>query len=96
MQLPHEGFETEGSPMSVLPAFFPALASSEHEGLPSDIVEVAFLLPDAQVKALEEMAHGRGLTAGQLLRNILGDFFNRFATPSRGLANRLNGSSAPF
>ena len=46
------------------------------------IVEVAFLLPDWQVAALETAAHGDCLTCGQLVRRLIRDFF--------GAENRLN------
>jgi hypothetical protein len=42
-----------------------------------EIVEVALLLPGWQVEGLEAEARHRGLTAGQLLRRLVHDFFNR-------------------
>jgi len=61
---------------------------------PNDhIVEVAFLLPDWQVAALETAAHGDCLTCGQLVRRLIRDFL--------GQKNRLDSgitltSAAPF
>lgn len=53
-------------------------SASEQPALSEDeVVELAFLLPDWQVSALEAMAHGRGLTTGQMLRHILGELFHR-------------------
>lgn len=50
----------------------------DQAGISDDaVVELAFLLPDWQVTALEAVAHGRGLTTGQMLRRILGEFFHR-------------------
>ena len=41
-----------------------------------DIVEVPLLLPTWQVAALATAAHDRGLTTGEMLRNLLRDFIN--------------------
>lgn len=37
-----------------------------------EVVELALLLPRWQAAALEEAAHHRGLTAGQMLRKLIG------------------------
>ena len=37
-----------------------------------EVVEVSLLLPRWQAEALEEAAHNRGLTAGQMMRKLLG------------------------
>ena len=37
-----------------------------------DVVELPLLLPRWQAEALEEAAHNRGLTAGQMMRKLLG------------------------
>ena len=45
---------------------------------PNDhIVEVAFLLPDWQLAALETAAHGDCLTCGQLVRHLIRDFLGQ-------------------
>jgi hypothetical protein len=36
-----------------------------------EVVELALLLPRWQAEALEDAAHARGLTAGQLLRKLV-------------------------
>lgn len=38
----------------------------------ADVVELALLLPRWQAEALEEAAYKRGLTAGQMLRKLIG------------------------
>jgi len=43
---------------------------------PEEIVEVPLLLPGWQISALEREAHQRGLTAGEMVRHLLGDFIN--------------------
>ena len=47
--------------------------------LDGGMVELSLLLPQWQVEALETAAHGQGLTAGQMLRRIIGDSL----TPTR-------------
>jgi hypothetical protein len=42
----------------------------------SDVVEVPLLLSGRQMLALEEMAHHRGLTAGEMVRRLLHDFIS--------------------
>jgi hypothetical protein len=37
-----------------------------------EVVELPLLLPRWQAEALEEAAHSRGLTAGQMMRKLLG------------------------
>ncbi len=41
----------------------------------SDVIEVPLLLPGWQMSALEHAAHNRGLTAGEMVRHLLRDFF---------------------
>jgi hypothetical protein len=41
---------------------------------PADVVEVPLLLSGRQMLALEEAAHHRGLTAGEMVRHLLQDF----------------------
>jgi hypothetical protein len=56
-----------------------------HDDLPDfgagEVVEVPLLLPGWQVVALEQVAHERGLTAGQMLRQALGALFPRVPGP---------------
>lgn len=40
---------------------------------PSDVVEVPLLLFREQMLAVEEAAHNRGMTAGELIRQMLHD-----------------------
>jgi hypothetical protein len=52
--------------------------SREAVPLPTDdVVEIPLLLPDWQVQALEALAHERGLTAGEMVRRLLGEFLAR-------------------
>ena len=52
--------------------------SREAVPLPTDeVVEVPLLLPDWQVQALEALAYERGLTAGEMVRQLLGEFLAR-------------------
>ncbi len=44
-----------------------------------EMTELALCLPSWQATALEEAAYSRGLTAGQMLRGIVEEFFGRFA-----------------
>jgi hypothetical protein len=41
----------------------------------SEVIEVPLLLPGWQISALERAAHKRGLTAGEMVRHLLRDFF---------------------
>ncbi|HZU36945.1 MAG TPA: hypothetical protein VFA18_13585 [Gemmataceae bacterium] len=83
------GFKIEGYPM---PARIASLDATDRTdtvlGLDGEVVELSFLLPDWQANALEAVAHGRGLTTAQMLRDILGEFFQRFAGP--GTTNRIS------
>jgi hypothetical protein len=44
------------------------------------VVEVPLLLSVKQMRALEQVAHRRGLTAGEMVRRLLGDFIRNPAT----------------
>jgi hypothetical protein len=46
-----------------------------------EIVEMALLLPGWQASALETVARSQGLTAGQMLRRLIGEYFAKFAQP---------------
>ena len=41
---------------------------------PTEVVEIPLLLSGRQMLALEEAAHHRGLTAGEMVRHLLQDF----------------------
>jgi hypothetical protein len=41
-----------------------------------EVVEIALLLPVWQIDALESAAHSRGLTTGQMVRSLIGTFFD--------------------
>jgi hypothetical protein len=49
--------------------------------LDGEIVEFSVLLPGWQAVALEKTASGQGLTAGQMVRRLIQDFFSKFAQP---------------
>jgi hypothetical protein len=49
--------------------------------LDGEIVEFSLLLPGWQAAALEKTASDQGLTAGQMVRRLIQDFFSRFAQP---------------
>ena len=49
-------------------------AAAEVSRLGPDLVELSLLLPQWQVEALDLAARGRGLTAGQMLRRLIGQF----------------------
>jgi hypothetical protein len=51
----------------------PAGPARDAARLEGGMVELSLLLPQWQVEALETAAHGQGLTAGQMLRRIIGD-----------------------
>jgi hypothetical protein len=56
----------------------PSPSTPPGQGIPAmDVVEVPVLLPSWQALALEDAAHDRGLTAGEMLRHLLSDFFAR-------------------
>jgi len=58
------------------PALPPALQALDPLTDPyADVLEVPVLLPGWQVSALERAAHDRGLTAGEMLRQLLANFF---------------------
>jgi hypothetical protein len=50
----------------------PRPGTSEITSFDNEVVELALLLPRWQAEALEEAAHNRGITAGQLLRKLIG------------------------
>jgi hypothetical protein len=50
----------------------PRPGTREITPLDNEVVELALLLPRWQAEALEEVAYNRGLTAGQMLRKLVG------------------------
>src|SRR5262245_59474432 len=51
--------------------------------LDCDLVELALVLPQWQVDALASAARGRGLTAGQVLRRLVGAYCATLTTADR-------------
>ena len=49
------------------------LEQSESAPLDAQIVELALLLPRWQAEALADVASHRGMTAGQMLRRVIGE-----------------------
>jgi hypothetical protein len=49
----------------------PVGAGGEITPFDSEVVELALLLPRWQAAALEDAAHQRGITAGQMLRKLI-------------------------
>ena len=49
----------------------PRPGTREITPIDQEVVELALLLPRWQAEALEDAAHARGLTAGQLLRRLV-------------------------
>ncbi len=43
----------------------------------TEVIEIPLLLAGWQASALERAAHGRGLTAAEMVRSLLRDFFNK-------------------
>lgn len=43
----------------------------------TEVIEIPLLLPGWQVSALEEAAHDRGLTAGEMVRQLLRQFISK-------------------
>jgi hypothetical protein len=50
----------------------PQPGTREFTPLDNEVVEMSLLLPRWQAAALEQAAHDRGLTAGQMLRKLIG------------------------
>ncbi len=51
---------------------------SDISRLDAEMVELALLLPSWQASALESAANDQGLTAGQMVRHLIRDFFDDF------------------
>ena len=60
----------------------PFLVSEPIPTLPEgEVLEIPLLLSGWQVSALETAAHDRGLTAGEMVRYVLRDFFRGHLAP---------------
>ena len=57
----------------------PRTGPSPTPQLDDEVVELPLLLPRWQAEALEEAAHNRGLTAGQMMRKLLGQGLREIA-----------------
>jgi hypothetical protein len=55
-----------------------------------DVVEIPLLLQGWQMTALETAAHSRGLTAGEMVRDVLRDFLTRLTDPNDGESRRFD------
>jgi hypothetical protein len=51
-------------------------AQSDVARLDGDMTELRLLLPEQQLRALERVAHGQGLSTGELLRRVLAAFLH--------------------
>ena len=54
----------------------PRPGTTELTAIDAEVVELALLLPRWQALALENAAHQRGLSAGQMLRKLIGSSLN--------------------
>ena len=52
------------------------VADLEMDVLERDVIEIPLLLPGWQVSALETAAHARGVTAAEMVRQILSEFLS--------------------
>ena len=52
-------------------------ASGHAAVLDADVVELSLLLPSWQMTALTNAAQDQGLTAGQMVRRLISEFFSR-------------------
>ena len=69
--------EVDTASSTVAAGFLPPRPGiTELTTLDAEIVELALLLPRWQALALENAAHLRGLTAGQMLRRLIGNSLN--------------------
>lgn len=62
---------------------------------PMEVMEISLLLPSWQVEALESAARNQGLTTGQMMRRLLGEYFTRSDShpdPDRGKGQPLSAS----
>jgi hypothetical protein len=57
-----------------------------------EVVEIPVLLPGWQASALEDAAHERGQTAGEMLRHLLADFLKPLRGQGDSCETRRNGS----
>jgi hypothetical protein len=59
----------------------PSCPELDPSPLGGEVVEFSLLLPGWQAAALEATAHNCGLTAGQMVRHLIQDYFGKFAHP---------------
>lgn len=52
--------------------------------LDNEMVEIALLLPHWQASALETAAHSRGVSTAQMVRNLIGRYFD--SAPAQGFS----------
>jgi hypothetical protein len=52
----------------------PGRSAGDVRRLDPDVLELSLLVPQWQMEALEMAARGRGLTAGQLIRRLIGNY----------------------
>jgi hypothetical protein len=71
------------NPMSAALAVGPDERLSELARPDHELVELALVLPRWQVEALAAAARGRGLTAGQVLRRLIGGYCASLAADGR-------------
>jgi hypothetical protein len=62
----------------------------------SEVVEIPVLLPGWQALALEDAAHDRGLTAGEMLRHLLTDFFAKPRRQTQTTEQKQTGSQVAW
>jgi hypothetical protein len=61
----------------------PRPGTREITPIDNEVVELALLLPRWQAAALEDAAHQRGLTTGQMLRKLIGASLKGESRPGR-------------
>jgi hypothetical protein len=70
--------------------FQTALLEADLELLEPEVIEIPLLLAGWQVSALETAAHERGLTAAEMVRQVLSDFLHSVRYESRPGRRELN------
>jgi len=59
-------------------------------------VEISLLLPEWQVTALETVAHDSGLTAGEMVRQLLHAFITRLPSTHLDALMASSGNGNPY
>jgi hypothetical protein len=67
-------FHTSGERMVTVSDRLGGRLGGDVRRLEPEVQELSLLLPQWQVEALEIAARGRGLTAGQLIRRLIGSY----------------------